>query len=297
MNTRLWWIGSAVFAILAALVTWQVIQSPNQSVTKKNGIDVVVAVQEIPLRRSIAEADVTLRSLPKDSVPEGVATSLDEVVGKMATVDLAADAPLLLQELITPDEVTRRLALSIPDSKTVVAMPIDSHLVKTGLIRPGDLIDVSATFEVEIIREQGMSKMPETVSLLRKLEVHALIIPEPKVATKEEDGGVFTTLEDGEQTILMALERADAVTLQHLIDVGGQLDVMLYSPDNENLADTVPVDSDYLAERFGIELVREDAFVLTEEYFLNNMNEFVFTGEQHPKPDISKLDLSANPGW
>ncbi|MEM7127969.1 MAG: Flp pilus assembly protein CpaB [Chloroflexota bacterium] len=298
MSGRIWWISSILFAGLVAFLSFQILRSSESIIFPTNDVEVLVSASDIPARRSLVESDLIVRKLPADTLPDGAATSVEEVIGKMATVDLVADVPILLQELASTNEVTRRLALSIPDSKAIVAMPIDSNLIKAGLIRPGDLIDVAATFSVEVATGQGAVKSAETVSLLDNLEVHALIVPPQKELQENEGNGVFIEATDRLQTVLMALDQPDAVTLQHVIDVGGVVDIMLHSNDNSSTeAETVPVDGDYLAERFGIQLVRYDAFMLTKEYFLEHMDEFVFTGEQYPKPDLSEVDLSAEPGW
>ena len=136
--------------------------------------------------------------------------------------------------------------------------------------------------------------MPETVALLRNIEVHALIVPVQEIAEDQstegegQEDGLFKSL-DEDQTIIVALDRNDALTLQHVIDVGGKLGVMLHAPGAVADEETVPVDALYLAERYNIPLVRGEPFELTEDYFLENMEEFVFTGKGIPKPDVSHL--------
>ncbi len=305
MRGILWWSGVAIVALVAGFVTHRLLlpssQGGSDSLLAGNVTEVVVALEDIPLCRTISGTQLEMRSLPSDAVPDGALTSLEEAVGLMSSVDVFAGETLLNQNITTPNEVTRRLALSIPKTKTVVPIPIDSQLIRTGLIRPGDSIDVASTFEIEIQRSSGTGAVPETVALLRNVEVHALIVPvqdiEMNSAQDENDsseqsrnsGGMFRTSESNGQTIIVALDRDDAVTLQHVIDIGGRLGVLLHVPGNESVAETLPVDALYLAERYNIPLVRGEPFQLTEEYFLDNMEEFVFTGEGIPKPDISDL--------
>src|SRR5690606_25814016 len=114
----------------------------------------------IPFRRSISEEDLTTSNLPVDSVPAGAAITLDQVVGKMSTVDLFANEPILTQQLVTPDVVTQQVALSVPDGKVVIAVPMQSKLISNRLIRPGDFIDLMGTFEVAVQRGGKESPMP-----------------------------------------------------------------------------------------------------------------------------------------
>ena len=120
-------------------------------------------------------------------------------------------------------------------------------------------------FEIEVMRDQGGGPMPESVGLLQNLEVHAIILP---VATVDEsaeavngnsEGGVFRTSDDKGQSVLLAVDPQDALTIRHILDVGGELDLALRGPDDETIAGVEPVDQFYLADRYNIELVRNGA--------------------------------------
>ncbi|MEZ4734435.1 MAG: Flp pilus assembly protein CpaB [Caldilineaceae bacterium] len=259
----LWWLGALVFAGVAGVLTFRLLQQNAPTAGNKiNTRPVVVAVVDIPFRRSIAESEVTIRELPVESVPEGAATTLDQVVGKMATVDLFANAPLLVQQMVTPDVVTQQVALSVPKGKIVMAVPTQSTLIANRLIRPGDQIDVLATFEIEVMRDQGGGPMAESVGLLQNLEVHAIILPMDSVeqsteaATGRTEGGVFRTADKAGQSVLLAVDPQDALTIRHILDVGGELDLALRGPADDTVTAIEPVDQFYLADRYNIELIR-----------------------------------------
>jgi len=259
----LWWLGALIFAGLAGILTFSLLQQKAPSTGKNlNTRPVVVAMVNIPFRRSISESEVAIRDLPVDSIPEGAATTLDQVVGKMSTVDLFANAPLLVQQMVTPDIVTQQVALSVPKGKIVMAVPTQSKLIANRLIRPGDQIDVMATFELEVMREQGGGPMPESVGLLQNLEVHAIILPIDQSAdsvTENTEGGVFHTVDKEGQSILLAVDPQDALTIRHILDVGGELDLALRGPADDTITNVEPVDQFYLADRYHIDLVRTGA--------------------------------------
>lgn len=259
----LWWIGALVFAGLAGVLTFGLLQQKAPVSGKDvNTRPVVVAVVDIPFRRSVSESEVAIRELPIESVPEGAATTLDQVVGKMSSIDVFTNQPLLVQQMVTPDVVTQQVALSVPKGKIVTAVPTNSKLIANRLIRPGDKIDVLATFEIEVKRGQNSGPMPESVGLLQNLEVHAIILP---VANIEEgadavrgttEGGVFRTADEKGQSVLLAVDPQDALTIRHILDVGGELDLALRAPGDESVTGVEPVDQFYLADRYNIELVR-----------------------------------------
>ncbi len=258
-----WWIGAIVFAVLAGVLTFGLLQQ-KAPISRKNVSTrpVVVAVVDIPFRRSVSESELAIRELPLESIPEGAATTLDQVVGKMSSVEVFVNQPLLVQQMLTPDVVTQQVALSIPKGKIVTAVPTDSKLISNRLIRPGDKIDLLATFEIEVMRSQGSGPMPESVGLLQNLEVHAIILPVTTVDESADavkgstEGGVFRTSDDKGQSVLLAVDPQDALTIRHILDVGGELDLALRGPDDETLVGIEPVDQFYLADRYNIELVR-----------------------------------------
>src|SRR5215212_1221972 len=103
LSGMLWWIGAFVFAAVAGLLTYGVLTTKASTLTdiktKQNTRPVVVAAVEIPFRRSIAESELIVINLPADSIPVGAAQAIDQVVGKMSTVDLHEKAPILVEQL------------------------------------------------------------------------------------------------------------------------------------------------------------------------------------------------------
>jgi pilus assembly protein CpaB len=227
-----------------------------------NTIAVIVAANDIPFRRSIREEDLTTTNLPVESVPEGAAVTLDQVVGKMSTVDLFANEPILTQQLVTPDVVTQQVALSVPEGKIVMAVPTQSKLISNRLVRPGDFIDLMATFEIEVQSGGDKGPMPKTVSALRGLEIHAIILPGTTVeegpqGVTQQEGGVFRTADEQGQSVLLAIDPQDALTIRHILDVGGQMDLALRPQGDETMPETEVVDEFYLADRYNIDLNRD----------------------------------------
>ena len=267
-----WWIGAFVSAGLASMLTYGLLK-PMAPVVDAPALvtrPVVVAAVDIPFRRSISADELVIRELPVESLPEGAAVTLDQVEGKMATVALFANAPILAQQLVTPDIVTQQVALSIPPGKVVMAVPTQSRLISNHMIRPGDRIELLATVDMEVARAQGSVSMPESIALLRNLEVHAIILsPAPLGAEssaptasaedavfQDQEGGVFHSLEEGAQSVLLAIDIQDALTIRHVLNVGGILDLVLRAPDDESAQEPVPVDQFYLANRYKVNLVR-----------------------------------------
>ncbi|MCL4860249.1 MAG: Flp pilus assembly protein CpaB [Caldilineaceae bacterium] len=267
----LWWVGAFVSAALAGVLTFSLLR-PVAPVAAKPALvtrPVVVAAADIPFRRSISAAELVVRDLPTESVPEGAAIHIEQVVGKMSTVPLYTNAPILVQQLVTPDIVTQQVSLSIERGKVVMAVPTQSRLISSRLMRPGDRIDLLATMEVEVVRPQGSGTLANTIALLQNLEIHAIILPPAMMASgssspaesiggvqTKDEGGVFYTPDKEAQSVLLAVNTQDALAILHILNVGGRLDIALRAPDDDGAQDPIPVDQFYLADRYKIDLVR-----------------------------------------
>jgi Flp pilus assembly protein CpaB len=96
--------------------------------------------------------------------------------------------------------------------------------------------------------------------VLEGLEIHAIILPGTKVedtakgSTDTQEGGVFRTADELGQTVLLAIDLQDAMTIRHILDVGGTLDLALRPKGDASLPDTDVVDERYLANRYNIDL-------------------------------------------
>ena len=259
-----WWVGAFVLAAVAGFLTYGLLTSAVPSAAsggEGNTTPVIVAAVDIPFRRSISESDLVMKNVPNDSVPQGAALTVDQVVGKMSTVDLFANEPVLTQQLVTPDVVTQQVALSVPDGKVVVTVPTQSQLISNRLIRPGDHIDLMATFELEVTRKGSTSPIPESISLLQDLEIHAIILPATSIEEGpegmiKEEGGVFRTPDAEGQSILLAVDPQDGLAIRHILDVNGSIDVALRPKDDVSVVTTEAVDQFYLADRFDIDMDR-----------------------------------------
>lgn len=263
----IWWLSALILAGLAGVLTFRLLTTASPMAL--NAAEhtetqlVVVAASDIPFRRSITEEDLVVRKFPVESVPEGAALSVEQVIGKMSTVDLFAGEPVIIQQLVTPGIVTSQLALSIPDSKTVMAVPTGSELIGNRLVRPGDQIDLLGTFEMNMNAGNSPASMLESVALLQGLEVHAIILPvkvddRNPVSTKsseepqDDESGVFRTFNQLGQSVLLAVDVQDALVIRHVLDAGGTVDLVLRAPEDDSLTETVPVDQNYLADRYRI---------------------------------------------
>ncbi len=114
---------------------------------------VVVASLDIAAGTRIIEGMVETKDIAVDTVLAGVFSDAEGVIGQVTRV------PLVAGEQIVPTKVTATgaaitgtgdppLAYVIPEGKRAVSIQVSSVIAASGLIRPGDYVDVILTMKV-----------------------------------------------------------------------------------------------------------------------------------------------------
>ena len=132
---------------------------------EKQQVDVVVPRVNIPSRTVITPDMLTMASLDEDKVPRGALTDATVAAGQVATQRLVAQQPILRTH-ITDRATAFGLAGIVPAGMRAVTVPVDPVTGVAGLLKPGDRVDVIATFEV------GETLVAQTV--LQDVELLAL---------------------------------------------------------------------------------------------------------------------------
>lgn len=107
-------------------------------------VDVVVAARSVDVGSPLRAADVTVRRLPADALPDGpVLSTTASAAGKVALVPLVRGEAVLVSKL-APDGL-RGVAALVPSGHRALAVPVDPGGLS---FRLGNRVDVLATFDV-----------------------------------------------------------------------------------------------------------------------------------------------------
>ena len=130
---------------------------------------VVVATVDIPRFTVVSDEQVTIRQFPKELIPPGAVTRLEDAVGRVAYMPLVKDEPLHSRRLAGKG-AGRGLAAVIPTG--MQAITIQTPNVAVGVasfVLPGNKVDVLLTSSV-----QSHTSSPSTVTLLQNVEILAV---------------------------------------------------------------------------------------------------------------------------
>jgi len=254
-------------AVLAALLTLRFLNDAVPSSVPGSGEvvteAVVVARNDVPMRTLLSDDAVVIRQVPPELVPVGAATMLDQVLGKINMSDLVMGEVVLTRRLADPAKKGVDVLFTMSEDKIVIALPGDDLMSRTGLLRPGDKVDILYSLEMGETSGNGLV----TFEAIQNQEITAIVLPGSATeavgglggiggmgGSADVEGGMGGASEVAGKVILLAVDPQDALVLKHLKDAGGILDFALRVPTNEQFMRTEPVTEDYLADRYRIEM-------------------------------------------
>jgi Flp pilus assembly protein CpaB len=262
MRGFLWLVAGLLVAALAALIAFTALsrataQRSGQAVTGPQ-VQVVVAARAIPVRSALTAEDLQVKAVQVDAAPEGAIREAEVAIGKLTLVDLYPGEIILSQRLVDPNVTSGdgKQALIVSGEDVLMALPASDLMSRTGILKPGDHVDLLFTLEVPVTGAAATGggateggggggapeQKPATFNLLQNATI-AAIVAEPSAA---EAG----TAKAG--AILFTVSPQDALVLKHVKDAGAILDVVVRAPGNENPSNAEPVDLDYIINRYQI---------------------------------------------
>lgn len=296
MNRRkgwLWIAGGITLAALAGVVVFMMVArtTPTSGPTQLDEISgpkvrVVVAAHEIPQHTVIERADLSVKGVSADAVPDGaILGAAESAVGRIAQRDIASGEVLVADAMATYTPGSGEdVAFTTLGNKVVVAQedqvlfaipPLD--LMSTKFLEVGNHVDVLVSLEKD---QEGEKPAPRrqtsegegevedrpaaappkeliTAYTIQNAEIAAIKYAAIQAPTDSPqlpgDGGSSTEPDSGvRQALLVAVEPQDALILKHLVDRGAMIDVALRAPSSDQLYETQPVDGDYLYDRYSL---------------------------------------------
>ncbi len=136
------------FGLVAAIGISQVMgRSNNIPVAKKEETKpVMVSLADMDIHGELTDDKVSIERWPANLVPPDAITSLEEIKDMVLNCRAAKKMPILKQMVISRTEVN---AHSIPKGFKVVAIKLPADDVISGLLNPGDVVDLIGVFTTD----------------------------------------------------------------------------------------------------------------------------------------------------
>lgn len=131
-----------------------------------------VLVATAPIKQGVPLTDqiVALKEVSVEDCPEGAVTSLDQIKQRALKIPRGQGDWILVSHLT--EEGDTGIATNIPEGMRVMTIPVDATTTHSGMLQPGNRIDLFATFR-EKDPVSGTQK-EKTVLVLEYIEVSAV---------------------------------------------------------------------------------------------------------------------------
>ena len=222
--------------LLAAILVYHYLANEKSRVAQTTQrVWVVVTTRPIAARTLIEPAAVKAMALPAGTLPTNCATSLDEVVGQVAVASLAQGEPVP-RKAIMPRDASLGLSFAVPAGMRAVAVSLDPISGVAGFLKPGDRVDVIATFTTEQLKVTR-TVLQDVALLAMGSEVRATGDTPP---TAEKDAAP-----KNQPNAILVVTPAQAEKLI-LAEVDGRLRLTLRSVEDQDYVSLTGVRSDAL---------------------------------------------------
>lgn len=217
----------AVFLVMSYLKKQEQIIASRMIYQQKEAapksVKVLVATKNIPTGTALSDKDVKLKEVLQ--AQPRAATSVERVVGRITIAPIEEDEQVLMTKLSVP-ESTSSLAMKTPPGKRAITFPIDVISGLSGMIRPGDHVDIMTTIPVPTQDAQGkVTQQPMILPLFQSVLILA-------VGSNISTYGTTDARQVGGQptTITVALDPQEAAILAFVQEQVKSLRLTLRSP-------------------------------------------------------------------
>lgn len=198
---------SIILALFTTAMVFLYIKSATVKPDVAEYIDVYVAAKTMPEKYEITTADIKKTRVTKEYLNPNAALVEADIIGKRLKDSVIEGEQILMSRLVQENNFT--LAYKIPEGMRAISVNVNEQIEVANLIRPGDFIDIIASFPTETM-EQGENKiidLARSETVIQNIEVLAL-------------GQQMTIIEGKEielpKTVTLAASPKDAEKLTYL---------------------------------------------------------------------------------
>ncbi len=196
-----------MLGLFAAGATAVLVQAINARQTNEvPSIEAVVAVRDLPAGTFLRTKDCNVVTLPADELPAGYLNSTSLATGQLLAVPVTKDQ-ILTQGSFVEKGSTEQLYGLLPQGMRAFTISLSSGSVTGGLLNPGSMVDVLATFSL-----RGSTK-GEAVSITLLQNVRVLAVEQESVITREAQ---HDTMVEGNQQRVN--QRADRLRIMLMVN-------------------------------------------------------------------------------
>jgi pilus assembly protein CpaB len=233
-------IAAVIVGAFAALLVYLYSEQQDKKIDNlmKNQVEVIKAARDIPAGTPLTQDKVTSEKVPQRFLPPNPVLKEEfDIYAGTAVAGHIEEGAMILTSDFAVSEVSSSLAGKIPTSERAMSVPVDSISGVSGLLRPGDRVDVLGTFPVgskdQVIKEAGggQSVGYVTMTLLQNVTLLAVGQEISGVSSSRQQGGGRARGGYSTVTASVTIDEAELLTIAQ---TRGELTLLLrHSEDVE----------------------------------------------------------------
>ena len=192
---------------------------------KLETVPIYIALHNINLGDPIAANMLSLEEWPKDKVPRGAISKLEELEGRRPRTAIFEGEPLLEGKLLAPGQIADPIK-SIPKGMRLKTIAVDAEKSAAGLLGPGDRVDVQL-----FVRKDARSGISTAKSkiILQNIRVFAVDQAVQRSADGADERTIAKTV-----SLMLTPEQASKLALAEQV---GEISLIPRNPDDEASAE------------------------------------------------------------
>jgi pilus assembly protein CpaB len=212
--------------LVASIGISQVMDRNGHAQAKIETVPIYVAVHNINLGDPIDAKMLSLQEWPKDKVPRGAISTLEELQGRRPRAAIIEGEPILEGKLLEKGQIADPIR-SITKGMRLYTIKVDAEKSAAGLLGPGDRVDVQLFARKD---ERSGVKTAKSKVILQNVRVFAVDQLVQRAAEGGEERSVAKTV-----SLLLKPEQASKLSLAAQI---GEITLIPRNPDDEESAAT-----------------------------------------------------------
>jgi len=220
-------LGLALGCGLVASIGISQVMDRNNSPSKLETAPIYVALHNINLGDPIDAKMLSLQEWPKDKVPRGAISKLEDMQGRRPRTAIFEGEPILEAKLLAPGQIADPIS-SIKKGMRLKTIAVDAEKSAAGLLRPGDRVDVQLFVKKDA--GTGVDSAKSKV-ILQNIRVFAV----DQAVQRSPDGGEEKTIAKT-VSLMLTPEQASKLSLAEQI---GEISLIPRNPDDEDSAESL----------------------------------------------------------
>jgi pilus assembly protein CpaB len=215
-------IAAIIVGAFAALLVWLYHQQQKKKVENfmADQVEVIKAARDIPAGTPLTEDKVTSEKVPRRFLPPNpVQKDEFDIYAGTPVAGHVEEGAMILTSDFAVAETSSQLSGNIPPGERAMSVPVDNISGVSGLLRPGDRVDILGTFPIssqdQVIPEAGGSDSVGyvTMTLLQNVTLLAVGQEISGVTSGQQQGsgrarGGYSTV-----TAAVTIDEAELVTI------------------------------------------------------------------------------------